>query len=125
MMKMFLKSQALHCIRKCCLLSIIWHTLSLDEIFWEDRLNPYNHTPDFPFYVTGIVDTVPFTVLQPIDPTLNHAIYNPKYGHTVYKAQVGIDFLGRIVLFSGPHLGLQYDGRISFSNFILFNLIIL
>src|SRR5271163_4771659 len=29
------------------------HHLShnLNEIHWEDRLNPYNHTPDFPFYV--------------------------------------------------------------------------
>lgn len=88
---------------------------TIDEIHWEDRLNPYNHTPDFPYYVTGIVDTVPVTVLQSVDHTLHHALNNPKYGHTVYKAQLSIDFLGRIIVFTGPHLGLlTYDAHILF-----------
>ena len=85
----------------------------LDEIHWEDRLDPFNHTPDFPLYVTGIVDTVPVYVLAPQDSTLNHWLYNPKYGGTIYKAQIGTDFMGRIILFTGPHLGNgAYDGHI-------------
>lgn len=85
---------------------------AINEIYWEDRLDPYNHTPDFPLYATGIVDTVPIYVLAPQNKVLNQSLYNPKYGGTIYKAQIGIDFLGRIILFSGPHLGLTYDGSI-------------
>lgn len=47
-----------------------------------------------------MVDTFPVTVLEPVDTTLASAIRNPKYMHTVFKAQIGIDFLGRIVLLS-------------------------
>ena len=45
---------------------------NLNEIHWEDRLNEYNHTPDFPYYVTGMVDTIPIYVLSPQNATLNH-----------------------------------------------------
>ncbi len=85
---------------------------SVNEIFWDDRLDPYNHIPFFSANVTGAVDTVPIYVQQPQNSTLRHMLYNPKYAGTVYKMQIGIDFLGRIVLFSGPHIGLQYDGDI-------------
>ena len=84
----------------------------INEIFWEDRLSPYNHTPHFPFWFTGIVDTFPLHVLQPHNSTLRRALFNPKYGGCVYKGQLGINFLGAIVLCTGPHLGLCYDGHI-------------
>lgn len=98
------------------------HTLAtgINEIHWEDRLDPYNHTPDFPYYVTGIVDTVPIVVLEPEDALLRHWLFNPKYGAPVYKAQIAIDFLGRIIFFSGPHLGLYYDGHILAVIFLFF-----
>jgi len=83
-----------------------------DEIHWDDRLNQFNHIPYFPPSLTGIVDTLPVYVQQPSNSTLKRLLYNPKYGGTVYKLQLGIDFLGRIILFTGPHLGVQYDGDI-------------
>jgi hypothetical protein len=108
---------------------------ALNEIHWSDRLHPWNHVPHFPILVTGLlseftfllskgmVDTFPVHVLQPLDPTLASLLFNPKYGCCVYKFQLGCDFLGRFILFSGtknlvfliiagPHLGTSYDGHI-------------
>jgi hypothetical protein len=59
-----------------------------------------------------MVDTTPVFVECPRKSSAARGLFNPKYGWTVYKAQVGIDFLGRIILFSGPHLGTTYDGNI-------------
>ena len=57
----------------------------MKEIEWKDRLASTNHVPYFPFLVTGIVDTFSVTVLKPMNNTLCHALYNPKYSATVYK----------------------------------------
>jgi hypothetical protein len=106
----------------------------MDEIHWDDRLSPYNHTPHFPLWFVGAVDTFPLRVLTPISSHLRKALFNPKYGqvclythsrtllshhscvftliYSVYKAQVGINFLGEIVICTGPHLGVCYDGHI-------------
>eukprot|EP00026_Physarum_polycephalum_P011249 Phypoly_transcript_11456.p1 GENE.Phypoly_transcript_11456~~Phypoly_transcript_11456.p1 ORF type:complete len:177 (+),score=4.07 Phypoly_transcript_11456:606-1136(+) len=54
----------------------------------------------------------PLRVQVPVDRELARALYNPKYKHCVYKCQLGIDFLGRIIICTGPHLGLCYDGHI-------------
>lgn len=67
----------------------------IDEIYWEDRLDPRNHAPHFPFLFTGIVDTFPMRVCCPTDGELAKSLYNPKYKHYVYKGQLGIDFLGK------------------------------
>ena len=89
-----------------------WLGSTLNEIHWHERLNPYNHSVHFPCYVTGLVDTTPVYVQTPTDSQMRKLLYNPKYGRTVYKLQIGIDFLGRIVLFSGLHFGTSYDGHI-------------
>lgn len=89
----------------------------LTEIHWEDRLSPYNHAPDFPVLFTGIVDTQPIYVAQPKNTTLRTALYNPKYGDTVYKVMQIIDFMGRRIAFSGPHLGTFYDAHAFLSTY--------
>ncbi len=89
-----------------------------NEIFWDDRLNEYNHTPYFPTNVTEIVDIVPIYVQQPASKILQHQLYNPKYEDNVYKLQLGIDFLSRSILFTGPYFGIEYDSSI-FNNIFL------
>jgi hypothetical protein len=98
------------------------HNLALvyDEVYWDDRLDLYNHTPHFAKHVTGVVDTVPIYVQQPQNSFLSKALYNPKYASTIYKIQLGFDFLGRIVVYSGPHLGTQYDGGILCNIYIIY-----
>jgi len=83
-----------------------------DEIHWEHRLNPWNHSIHFPFHVNSIVDTFPVPVSQPVDSQLLRLLCNPKYGGCVYKVMICIDFLGRILFFSGPYIGTKYDGHI-------------
>ncbi len=72
--------------------------LVINEVHWDDRLYHGNHTPHFPFLFTGCVDTFPMYVQQPINSELRKALYNPKYGGCVYKGQLGIDFLGMLML---------------------------
>lgn len=59
-----------------------------------------------------MVNTFLVQVSQPEDSVLARALYNPKYGACVYKFQCVVDFLGRIILFTRPHLGIMYDGNI-------------
>ena len=75
-------------------------------------MNQFNHIPYFPSNFTGIVDTLPVYVLQPGNSTLARLLYNPKYSGPIYKLQLVTDFLGRIICFTGPHLGVEYDGSI-------------
>lgn len=91
-----------------------WLANNMDEIHWEDRLSPWNHSPDFPYFVTGIFDTLPVYIQTPQDPVRYRLFYNGKYGAHVYKLLLGIDFLGRIIFISGPHLGgaWNYDAHI-------------
>lgn len=80
---------------------------NLQEIHWDDRLNEYNHTPHFPKYITGCVDTFPIRLEKPTNYRARKLLYNPKYGTTIVKVEMIVDFLGRIISFSGPHLGLR------------------
>jgi len=56
-----------------------------------------------------MIDTMPVYVLNLTDLMLRKCLYNPKYGGTIYKVQVAIDFLGRIIFIGGPHLRTLYD----------------
>ena len=55
----------------------------MNEIHWEDRLSPYNHTPHFPLWFVGAVDTFPLRVLTPVSSRLRKALFNPKYGQVI------------------------------------------
>jgi len=59
-----------------------------------------------------MVDTFPIVVQQPLCSFHKRNLYNPKYKNTIYKVQLGCDFLGRIIVFSGMHLGVEYDGHL-------------
>jgi len=88
----------------------------LNEIHWNDRLNFSNHTPIFPLYFTGMVDTVPIVISQPTKFSHRRFFYNPKYKACVVKIQLVISFLGHIIYFSGPHLGITPDCKIWHEN---------
>lgn len=66
----------------------------MDEIFWDDHLDPRNHAPHFPYFFTGMVDTFFMKVLHLENSALHWQLFNPKYGTCIYKGQLGIDFLG-------------------------------
>ena len=58
------------------------------------RLNPFNHCPHFPFFMTHFTDSMPMSSIGGIwsaDP------WNPKYALHVYKAIVAVDMLGDII----------------------------
>jgi len=82
---------------------------NLNEIHWEDRLDYSNHVPFFPVFFTGIVDTVPIIISQPELYSRSRYFFNPKYKACVVKFQIVISFLGHIIHFSGPHLGISSD----------------
>ena len=60
-----------------------------------------------------MVDTLPIWVPAPHSPYLHSLFYRPKYKACVLKMQLGITFLGDIVLWTGPHLGVTADTCIS------------
>ncbi len=62
--------------------------------------------------LTGIVDTFLVEVQWPNDSMISNALYHGKYGTTVYKFQNVVDFLGRIICFTGVHLGKTCDSAI-------------
>jgi hypothetical protein len=92
--------------------SLSYLSCYMNEIYWSNRLSVWNHAEYFPIYVTAMTDTMPIYVQQPGNSALRSALYNRKYAATIYKFQVSVDFLGRIVCFSGPHLGNSYDAHI-------------
>lgn len=55
------------------------------EIFWDDRFHPYNHAPHFPYFVTGMVDSLPIQVSEPDDSILGSLLFNGKYKMCIFK----------------------------------------
>jgi len=109
--KRFLNCSPSHLTKKV-LKHLHWLATQLREIEWEERMCEMNHCPAFPHFVTGIVDCFPVHVVNPRSRVLFRALNNPKYGGPVYKVQLVVDFLGRIVLCTGPHLGIVPDNII-------------
>ena len=60
----------------------------VDEIWWEERLSPYNHNPHFPYFVAHFTNNMPMC---------SDVLFNPKYAGHVYKITVAVDNLGNIV----------------------------
>lgn len=48
------------CVSKKLMPHMTYLASVMDEIHWEDRLSPYNHTPHFPKYVTGTFISIQF-----------------------------------------------------------------
>jgi hypothetical protein len=92
----------------------VWASLELfnnvsRELDWEGRLNPYNHSPPFPYLVTTIGDTFP---IASIGGQVGDVLFQPKYATTVYKALILIDHLGNYRWFGGLECGARSDTRI-------------
>ena len=65
----------------------------VQEIRWADRLNPFNHCPHFPFFMTHFMDSMPISSIGGI---WSAYLWNPKYVSHVYKVTVVVDMLGNI-----------------------------
>jgi hypothetical protein len=83
----------------------------LNEINYAWRLDPMNHAPHFPYYVTAMVDVFPVYL-----PTgggdqagANAYVWQPKYHACVLKYQLVTTFLGDIVSLAGPFIGTDDD----------------
>ena len=66
----------------------------VQEIRRADRLNPFNHCPHFPFFITHFTDSMPMSSIGGI---WSANLWNPKYASHVYKVMVAVDMLGNIV----------------------------
>ena len=66
----------------------------VQEIRWADRLNPFNHCPHFPFFMTHFTDSMPISSIGGI---WSAYLWNPKYASHVYKVTVAVDMLGNII----------------------------
>ena len=66
----------------------------VQEIRWADRLNPFNHCPHFPFFMTHFTDSMPISSIGGI---WSADLWNPKYVSHVYKVTVAVDMLGNII----------------------------
>eukprot|EP00660_Eupelagonema_oceanica_P016803 gene16803-9601_t len=75
----------------------------------NDLWDPHNHSPDYPHSVVGMVDTMPFEVLD----WRGRDLWAPHYGCPVVKLQILTTFQGRIAYFTGAHPGRQSDTRIA------------
>ena len=74
----------------------------VDEIWWEERLSPYNHNPHFPYFVTHFTDGMP---ICSVGGDLSDVLFNPKYTGHVYKITVAVDNLGNVVCICDLVLG--------------------
>ena len=82
----------------------------VDEVNYGWRLDPYNHgLPPFDRCFTGIVDTLPVYPPTPHKWWMSALMFQPKYKACVMKFQLGISFAGDIILWTGPHLGIESD----------------
>jgi len=85
----------------------------IDEIDYADRLHRDNHgTGLFAKRFTTMIDCCPIWVAEPTDPFWSDLLFQGKYGGSCFKIQIGINWLGWIVLFTGLHVGTKTDDEI-------------
>ena len=83
----------------------------IDEIHY--RLHQDNHgTGLFEKRFTTMIDCCPIWVAEPTDPFWADLLFQGKYGGSCFKIQIGINWLGWIVLFTGLHVGTKTDDEI-------------
>ncbi len=85
---------------------------AIDHIRWDDRLDPMNHHPYFPFDTTVIWDTTCFRVQKSRDWTFARNNCNGHHDFPCYLVLIGITFLGQIVFASGLMRSIAYDAHI-------------
>eukprot|EP00657_Telonema_sp_P-1_P012207 TRINITY_DN8657_c0_g1_i1.p1 TRINITY_DN8657_c0_g1~~TRINITY_DN8657_c0_g1_i1.p1 ORF type:complete len:248 (+),score=36.79 TRINITY_DN8657_c0_g1_i1:123-866(+) len=85
--------------------------LAMDEVHWDDRLDPYNHTEFLPTLFTFMLDTAPLRICEPVG-SENHLTFQPKYKFSCFKIQIGMTLTGQICLYTGLHWGVSPDNHI-------------
>ena len=75
--------------RIACVREYLNHVVQ--EICWADRLNPFNHCPHFPFFMTHFTDSMPISSIGGI---WSADLWNSKYALHVYKVIFAIDMSG-------------------------------
>mgnify|MGYP007078184272 CR=1 FL=1 len=81
----------------------------IDEVDTNWRYDPYNHAPYFRTTYTALVDTFPVYVTGSGNFANAQLLWGAKYHRYIYKVQIGCNFLGNIVLWTGLHLGCEAD----------------
>jgi hypothetical protein len=86
----------------------------VNEIKWEERLNPLNHGTHFmKERFTTIFDGTNINVQNVSNKKLNRVLFSgSKYNHCCLKIMIGITFMGTIVHYTGPHIGTMHDATI-------------
>ena len=64
------------------------------EIQWDDRLNPVNHCPHFPFFMTYFTDSM---LISSIGGIWSAEVWNPKCASHVYTVTAAVNMLGETV----------------------------
>ena len=77
----------------------------VQEIRWADRLNPFNHCPHFPFFMTHFTDSMPISSIGGI---WSADLWNPKYASHVYKVTVAVKMLGNNIYNTYIHIYNTY-----------------
>ena len=80
----------------------------MDEIDLAFVYNLFNHTPYFPYWALGPVDTVPVALCTGATPSEQ---YQAKYAAPIQNILIATDITGKIVFAAGPELGPCYDGN--------------
>ena len=63
----------------------------VQDIRWADKLNPFNHCPHFPFFMTHFSDSMPITSIGGI---CSVDLWNSKHASHVYKVTDAVDMSG-------------------------------
>lgn len=113
-------SSSMLCVMNCSQVSFrfysrggggIWGSgdRKLALLHFEERLNPYNHSPLFPYLTTLLGDTFP---VGSVGGQLGDVLFQPKYAGQVYKLLLLTDQLGNYRWMGGLELGARSDTRI-------------
>ena len=85
----------------------------INELSFGARLAYDNHCEAFPYYFTGITDTMPVRVSCPSRRTnLERGLFAVKYATHIVKIAIACTFKREVIFMSGIHLGAQSDGEI-------------
>ena len=86
----------------------------IDHIRWDDRLDPMNHHPLFPHFVTCLWDTTCIRVQKPKDWTFGRYVVNGHYDFPCFLVMTAVTMTGQLVYGSGLMRSTAYDAHIYF-----------
>lgn len=85
---------------------------AVDHIRWNDRLDPMNHHPFFPHYVTCLWGTTCFRVQKPGDWAFGRYVVNGHYDFPCFLVMTAVALTGQLVYASGLMRSTAYDAHI-------------